>query len=81
MKRKEIVLLFLFAFTASVFGGETSGRKMCWAHYVPWHPAENNSFAAIKYLNAPYSDVTPTALQDEVTFALEHGVDGFFMDV
>ena len=83
--KKYLLPVFLLAagITLPLFAAENPARqKMVWAHYVPWHPAENNAFAAIKYLNAPYSDVLTDPLKDEVTLAREHGIEAtaFYAD-
>lgn len=81
MKHHFIVALCCAALAVTALAGEVAGRKMCWAHYVPWSPASINSFLPDKYFNAPFSDVTENVLSDEVAAAQAHGVDGFFMDV
>lgn len=75
------VLLGCFLLAWLAHSADVAGRRMAWAHYVPWWSADNNAFAAVNYLNATYSDVDEAALAGEVRFAQEHGLDGFFVDV
>lgn len=66
---------------AAAEAGEVSGRKMVWAHYVPWNVPDNVSLTTAKYYNYPCYDRTAEPRRDEVRRALALGVDGFFMDV
>ena len=61
--------------------GETSERKMVWAHYVPWHTPDNLSLTQGRYYNWPHDDVTDTPYEDELRRAMAMGIDGFFFDV
>ena len=66
---------------AAAHAGEVSGRKMVWAHYVPWNVPDNVSLTTAKYYNYPCYDRVAEPRRDEVRRALALGVDGFFMDV
>lgn len=66
--------------------GETAGRKMAWAHYVPWYDPVSTSQATEIACNYPLYDVNEAKSRrelylGEIKTAQEAGVDGFFIDV
>ena len=61
-------------------GSDVSGRRMVWAHHVPWHTPDNQSLTTLGYYNWPSDDVTDTPYEDEIRRAISMGIDGFFFD-
>lgn len=62
-------------------GADVSGRKMVWAHYVPWYTPNNASQISYRFHSYPQCAVGENPFRDEVLRALEQGIDGFFNDV
>lgn len=84
MKRLSMFFALLLAMTAAA--GEVSGRKMAWAHYVPWFKPENASLTTEFLYDYPLQDVAEsgnrtTYYQDEFAKAKQVGIDGFFIDI
>lgn len=68
-----------------VHGVELSGRRMFWAHQVPWMRPDNASFMVQKYYNFPLHD-PPTGsyrqdVRNEIQAAMRQGFTGFSVDV
>lgn len=81
MRRIAVTIGGIGLLSMAALAGEVAGRKMVWAHYVPWHVPENVSLTAPKYYNFTVYERTEDPRADEVRRALAMGVDGFFMDV
>lgn len=70
----------------SGFAGETAGRSMVWAHNTPWFRPEDYPLYTQGFYNFPLQPAPETghkmedSLAEEVKIALNHGVDGFFLD-
>jgi len=66
--------------------GEISGRRMAWAHYVPWFKPENASLAADRFYNFPLTTVDEcesrhVSTRREIELALSNGIDGWLVDL
>ncbi|MDD3155022.1 MAG: endo-1,3-alpha-glucanase family glycosylhydrolase [Victivallaceae bacterium] len=74
----------LFAAATPLVSAELAGKKMAWAHHVPWHAPQNTSLTPLRYYNYPLLDVSgdaPTDWRNEFQQAKAQGIDGFFCDV
>lgn len=60
---------------------DVSGRRMVWAHYVPWLTPDNASQNAGRFYGFPQCDVGADPFRAEVRRALDQGIDGFFNDM
>ena len=69
----------LLALTVSA--ADVSGRKMVWAHYVPWFTPDLVSQMPDRYYDFPQHDAGADPLREEVRRAIALGVDGFFNDM
>jgi len=70
---------------STVHAMELSGRRMFWAHQVPWMRPDNASFMIQNYYNFPLHD-RPTGsyqkdLRNEIRAAMRQGFTGFSVDV
>lgn len=82
---------FLLALVAVVptlagFAHEIAGRRMAWAHYVPWHKPENASLAAADFYNFPLETVDDresrrSSTRREIDRAMACGIDGWMVDL
>lgn len=88
MLLKIIRTLFVFLVVAGmrVNAGEVAGRKMAWAHYVPWFKPENASLTTEFLYNYPMQDIAESGnrlsyYRNEIADARRVGVDGFFIDL
>lgn len=66
--------------------GEIAGRKMAWAHYVPWYKPENASLAAGDFYNFPLTHVDERESRGvcdrkEIELAMANGIDGWLVDL
>lgn len=66
---------------ASTFAADVSGRKMVWAHYVPWYTPDNASQTPQLFHSYPQCAVGANPYRAEVERALAQGIDGFFNDM
>lgn len=78
-----LVAVTLFGFCGA---SEISGRRMAWAHYVPWIKPENASLAADRFYNFPLAAVDESesrlvSTRREIKEALSFGLDGWFVDL
>ena len=80
MKTRLAALVSCLAVLA-VDASDVSGRRMVWAHYVPWHTPDNYSLTPLTHYNFPSDDVSDAPYEDEIRRALSMGIDGFFFDV
>jgi hypothetical protein len=62
-------------------GADIAGRKMVWAHYVPWHTPDNASQLSDRYYCFPQFEPGSDPFRAEVLRALDMGIDGFFNDM
>ena len=66
--------------------GEVADRSMVWAHNTPWFRPEDYPVYTQVFYNFPLQPAPETghkmedSLAEEVKIALNHGVDGFFLD-
>lgn len=60
---------------------DVSGRKMVWAHYVPWLTPDNASLMPGRFYNFPQAEVGADPFRAEIERALAQGIDGFFNDM
>ena len=66
--------------------GEVADRSMVWAHNTPWFQPEDYPLYTQGFYNFPLQPAPETghkmedSLAEEVKIALNHGVDGFFLD-
>ena len=60
---------------------DVSGRKMVWAHYVPWLTPDNASQMVERFYDFPQCEVGSDPFRAEVLRALDQGIDGFFNDM
>lgn len=70
----------------SSWGGEVAGRRMAWAHYVPWYKPENASLAIGDFYNFPWPDMDGResrleSTRREIADSRASGVDGWFVDL
>ena len=68
------------------WGGEISGRRMAWAHYVPWYKPENASLAIGDFYNFPWPDMDGSesrleSTRREIADSRTSGVNGWFVDL
>ena len=78
---KGIILVSAVAGVATAFSADVSGRKMVWAHYVPWYTPDNASQTPQMYHSYPQCAVGENPYRDEIKRALDQGIDGFFNDM
>ena len=71
--------LMLSALGASAM--DVSGRRMVWAHYVPWYTPDNASQIAYRFHSYPQESVGADPFRAEIERALAQGIDGFFNDM
>ena len=77
---------FLVGAVLTVSGAEIAGRKMAWAHYVPWYKPENASLAAADFYNFPLETVDEresrtVSTRREIERAMASGIDGWMVDL
>ena len=79
MKRTFLLLFAAGALAGMAGAGEISGRKMAWAHYVPWFKPENASLEARRIYNFPLVNVDEAesrrvSTRREIDLAIANGV-------
>jgi hypothetical protein len=60
---------------------DVAGRRMVWAHYVPWYTPDNASQMSHRFHSYPQEDVGANPFREEIDRALAQGIDGFFHDM
>ncbi|WP_294502187.1 endo-1,3-alpha-glucanase family glycosylhydrolase [uncultured Victivallis sp.] len=85
LKLVRMLFVCLIATGIRVDAGEVAGRKMAWAHYVPWFKPENASLTTEFLYNCPMQDVPgdgnrESYYRSEIAEARRIGIDGFFID-
>ena len=60
---------------------DVSGRKMVWAHYVPWLTPDNASQMSDRFYDFPQFEVGTDPFRAEIERAMAEGIDGFFNDM
>ena len=85
---KTVLMLLVVAALAgtAVSAGELAGRRMAWAHYVPWFKPENASLEARRFYNFPLTGVDEAesrrvSTRREIDLAMASGIDGWFIDL
>ena len=83
---KIMIVVLVACVAAVVSGSEIAGRKMAWAHYVPWYKPENASLAAADFYNFPLETVDEresrtVSSRREIECALANGIDGWMVDL
>jgi len=71
----------IFATAASLHAADVSGRRMVWAHYVPWYLPGDASLLSYWFHSFPQDQVGDNPLREEIGRAMAMGIDGFFNDV
>ena len=77
-------LLTLAAFlcvAAPLRAADVEGRRMVWAHYVPWYTPDNASQMPHRFHSYPQEGVGANPFREEIDRALAQGIDGFFHDM
>ena len=64
-----------------VRAADVAGRRMVWAHYVPWFLPGDASLLSHSFHSFPQDQVGDDPLREEVGRAMAMGIDGFFNDV
>ena len=77
------LMVAVFATTISFFStaADVSGRRMVWAHYVPWLTPDNASQMSDRFYDFPQFDVGDDPFRAEIERAMSEGIDGFFNDM
>ena len=65
----------------SLHAADVSGRRMVWAHYVPWYLPGDASLLAHTFHSFPQDQVGDDPLREEIGRAMALGIDGFFNDM
>lgn len=78
---RQAVAVSVAACAFSVFAADVSGRKMVWAHYVPWLTPDNASQMVERFYDFPQCEVGKDPFRAEILRALDQGIDGFFNDM
>ena len=73
--------LSVVAMVLTSVAADVSGRKMVWAHYVPWLTPDNASQMVERFYDFPQCEVGSDPFRAEVLRALDQGIDGFFNDM
>ena len=60
---------------------DVAGRRMVWAHYVPWYLPGDASLLSHWFHSFPQDQVGDNPLREEIGRAMAMGIDGFFNDV
>ena len=71
----------IFAAAASLHAADVSGRRMVWAHYVPWYLPGDASLLSYWFHSFPQDQVGDNPLREEIGRAMAMGIDGFFNDM
>ncbi len=83
---RTLAILCAVLLAGEVCAGEIAGRKMAWAHYVPWFKPENASLEARRFYNFPLTHVDEreprvVSTRREIELAMASGIDGWFIDL
>ena len=71
MKRAGIVVAWsLCAVALNGIAADVSGRKMVWAHYVPWYTPDNASQIAHRFHSYPQTEVGGNPFRAEIERAM-----------
>ncbi len=79
-----IALLAAIAFFAAakpLSAADVSGRRMVWAHYVPWYTPDNASQMPHRFHSYPQEGIGANPFREEIERAMAQGIDGFFHDM
>ncbi|MBQ0032029.1 MAG: laminin G, partial [bacterium] len=78
---RQAVVVSVAACAFSLFAADVSGRKMVWAHYVPWLTPDNASQMSERFYDFPQFEVGTDPFRAEIERAMAEGIDGFFNDM
>ena len=76
-----LVSAILVGGSDSLRAADVSGRRMVWAHYVPWYLPGDASLLSNWFHSFPQDQVGDNPLREEIERAMAMGIDGFFNDV
>ena len=71
----------IFAAAAPLHAVEVSGRRMVWAHYVPWYLPGDASLLPHRFRSFPLDSVGADPIREEIGRAMAMGINGFFNDM
>lgn len=79
--RLLIASAIFFGGAALLCAADVSGRRMVWAHYVPWYLPGDASLLSHSFHSFPQDQIGDNPLRKEIERAMAMGIDGFFNDV
>ena len=76
-----LTLAALLCVATPLRAADVEGRRMVWAHYVPWYTPDNASQMPHRFHSYPQEGVGGNPFREEIDRALAQGIDGFFHDM